>query len=399
MGPLTTGRQRRSHLYWQVLFFGLVVSLLFVVLRGLGAVLTPVAAALVLSYLLDPIVTWMEKRLGWPRWVGTLVLFLTALLILGALLLLVVPLLVREIHSFAEAVPGYATRIRGTVVPWVERSFGLTVPRSLSELADGLGADMRGVASRVLAPLQGVAGTVAVGTASLIFTIATLLLVPVFTFYFLPAFPGIVRGAEDLIPRRYLAWVQETAREVDRVLAAWIRGQITVMCILTLYYSVALWVVGIKMAVLIGLLTGFLAFIPYVGVVVGVSFALLVALLEYHGPGQVVGVAVVFGLAQVVDGLFLTPVLVGERVGLGPVGVLLALMLGGHFFGFTGVLLAVPTAAALVVVLKRGVAAYRATHFYHKGPAAHEAAGEFAEGRRPDDRVPAGAGVSPQDGE
>jgi predicted PurR-regulated permease PerM len=176
----------------------------------------------------------------------------------------------------------------------------------------------------------------------------------------------VVRGAEELIPRRYLEWVRETARDIDRALSAWIRGQVTVMGTQALLYAVGLSIVGIKMAVLIGVLTGMLAFIPYVGVVIGLTLALLVTVLEYSGPGQLIGVVVVFGSVQALDGLFLTPYLVGGRVGLGAVGVLLALMLGGNLFGFVGVLLAVPTAAALVVVLRRVLATYKGSHFYRR---------------------------------
>jgi predicted PurR-regulated permease PerM len=253
------------------------------------------------------------------------------------------------------------------------------VPGSLGEVADQFGTDLKEMATKTLAPLGGMAGRVALGAASFLNALVPLLLVPIFTFYFLPKFPSIVRGAEELIPRRYQPWVRETAREVNRALSAWIRGQITVMGALAVLYATGLSIVGIKMAVLIGAVTGLLAFIPYVGVVVGFSLAVLVCLLEYHGPGPLVGVTVVFGAMQAVEGLFLTPYLVGEKVGLGPVGVLLALMIGGKLFGFVGVLLAVPTAAALVVLIKRGLASYKSSRFYQEGTATEENGDPIAE--------------------
>jgi predicted PurR-regulated permease PerM len=367
------GGVRRSHLYWHLIFFGLVLGIVFIVLHGLQQVLTPIAAALVLSYLLDPIVSFFERRLRVPRWAGSILVFVLALLLATAVLLVVVPVVVREIHSFAEEVPGYVTKVRGAVVPWIERTFHVVVPGSLAEIADKFGADLRSIASKAIAPIGGVAGRVALEAASLFSTLMVAVLVPIFTFYFLPHFPAILRAAEDLIPRRHLDWVRETARDVNRALAAWIRGQITVMGAQAMLYSIGLTIVGIKMSVLIGVITGFLAFIPYVGVVIGLTLAVFVTALEYTGPSQLIGVGIVFGSVLTIDGLFLTPYLVGGKVGLGPVGVLLALMLGGHLFGFVGVLLAVPAAAALVVVLKRALASYRSSHYYrHGGPADQE---------------------------
>jgi predicted PurR-regulated permease PerM len=358
------GRTSRTHLYWHLVFFGLVLTVLFFTLRGLSDVLTPVVAALVLSYLLDPLVTWLHKKVRLPRWLGTTLIFLLLVLGVVMMMVLVLPLIVRELSVFAESVPGYVNRLRATVVPWLERTFHISPSHSLSDLPDGLVADLRALASKLLMPLGGVAGGLAKGTASLFKAFATLLLIPIFTFFFLPMYPRIVAGAELLIPRRYLGFVKGTTRDINRALAAWIRGQLTVMAILAIYYSIGLSIVGVKLAVLIGLLTGLLAFIPYVGVVLGLTVAMLVSLLEYHGVGTLVGISIVFGGAQILDGLVLTPKIVGDRVGLGPVGVLLALMLGGHLFGFIGVLLAVPTAAALVVVLRRAVVAYKDTSFY-----------------------------------
>ena len=368
-------RVRRSHAFWHLVFYSLVLAMLFAVVRGLGNVLTPVAAALVLSYLLDPVVSGLERRLRVPRWFGSLLLFLLVLLAVTLVLLVLVPLLVRELQSFAEAVPVYLQRTRDSIVPWVQNTFNLQVPKSLNTLVNHLGADIRAIATQAAGPLGDVAGQVAgevAGqvarrTAGVLSAIGTLLLVPIFTFYFLPRFPAILETAESLIPRRHVGWVRETAVEVNAVLASWIRGQVTVAVILSFLYSVGLTIVGIKMAVLIGLVTGFMAFIPYVGVTVGLTFAMIVCMLEYTGPGQVVGVGVVFASVQIMDGLVLTPQIVGDKTGLGPVGVIISLMLGGTLFGFVGVLLAVPTAAALVVVIKRGLTAYRASLYYQKG--------------------------------
>ncbi len=372
MALRSISRIRKSHLFWHLIFFALVLVLLYVVVRGLAPVLTPVAAALVLSYLLDPIVTKLQTRFKVPRWRGSALLFVVALGLITAVLVIVVPIMIREIQAFSEAVPGYVQKIRNTVLPWIESTFSVTVPRTFHELTEQFGADAKALASKALAPLGGMAGKVMQRASALFSALGTLVLVPIFTFYFLPKFPSILAGAQELIPRRYLAWVQQTGKEIDKVLAAWIRGQLMVIGILAVLYAVGLSIAGVKMAVLIGLLTGCLAFIPYVGVIVGVVLALGVSLLEYSGPGQIIGVVAVFAVVQALEGLVITPRVVGEKVGLGPVGVLLALMIGGQLFGFVGILLAVPAAASLVIVIKKAIGTYKESLFYAKGGSAED---------------------------
>lgn len=358
---------RRSHRLWHAVFGGLVLALVFIVLRWLGPVLTPVFAALILAYLFDPVVTHLHRRLKVPRTAGTGILFVAGLLVLAAILVAVIPAMVREVRAFAEAFPGYLTRVEASFVPWVERTFGFAVPRTFGDLLARLGTDVKTLMKEVVAPLGGVAGRVASGAAGVVSAIGTAFLIPVFAFYFLPRFPEIVEGAAGLIPRRYAPWVRDTAKEIDRTLSAWIRGQLTVMALLATLYATGLSIAGVKMALFIGTLTGLLAIVPYVGVAIGFGTAMLVALLEGQGLRPVVGVLLTFGVTQAVEGLVLTPLLVGSKVGLGPVGVLIALILGGALFGFVGVLIAVPAASALVVVLRRGIAAYRESDLY-RGP-------------------------------
>ena len=363
--PSATGRlANKSHRYWHAAFFAGLLVLLLAMLRALGPILTPVVAALVLSYLFDPLVCWFHRRLGWSRWAGTLLIGFLVLLAVGAVLVTVVPVMISEIQHFVEAVPGYLRRIPEQMVPWAEETFHIRMPHSMGELVAQLGADVRQVAANLLGPLGGVAGKLARRTAWLLSTLGTFALVPVFALYFLPKFPEILAGARSLIPPRFRSVVGDTASEIDRAIAAWIRGQLTVMVCLSAIYAVGLSIVGIKMAVVIGVLTGMLAFIPYVGVSVGVVLGTLICLLEHQGWGHLLGVYGVFLGTQILDGLILTPRIVGEKVGLGPVGVLLALMLGGNLFGFVGVLLAVPVAAALVVIIRRLIRAYQGSHFF-----------------------------------
>lgn len=355
---------RRSHLYWQLLFYGLSLIVAFLLLRKLESILLPIAASLLLAYIMDPFVAWMTRRLNLPRWLGSLIIFGAGVLALLAILLFLIPLLIHELTLFIQAIPDYLIRTRDAVVPWVERKFKVTIPANWNELFNAFGADLKEFASKLIVPLSGIAGKFAEGAASALSNFWMIILIPVFTFYFLVKFPVIIRSVQDLIPRRYLALIQDVFQDVDHVLAHWIRGQLSVMAALACFYAIALSIVGIKMALLIGVLTGLLAFIPYIGVAVGFSMAMLVCLLEYNGLGQILGVVLVFGIAQVVDGLFFTPFFVGGKVGLGPIGVLLALMVGGNLFGFVGVLVAVPTSAVLIMLFKRVIVAYKKSRFY-----------------------------------
>ncbi|PID38921.1 MAG: hypothetical protein CSA24_00365 [Deltaproteobacteria bacterium] len=373
MGLRQKSLVRRTHRYWHLLFFAVVLAVLFAVLRGLGKVLTPVVAALVLAYLLDPLVSWAKRRLRTPRWVSTLLLLLLGLLFLVLIFSLLIPVLVDELHQFGTRIQ----HLPKTLLPWVEKTFDVELPHSFKELWAKVGGEVKGASGSILGSLGGVAGKVAKGTAgvlgalgALASSIGTIALIPVFTFYFLPQFPLLVSGARGLIPYRYRPWVDDTVNEIDRVLASWIRGQLTVMAILALLYALGLrFIAQLDMAVLIGLITGLLAFIPYVGFTLGLILGLTVCLLREGGvdPTQLVVTLAVFGAVQVLDGLVLTPRIVGNKTGMGPVGVLVALLLGGKLFGFVGVLLAVPVAAALVVVIKRGVVAYKGSLFFRRG--------------------------------
>lgn len=351
---------------WHATFVVFAAGLFFFALWRLGSALSPVIAGLIGAYLLDPIVDYAEQRWRWSRWTTTVVLFTLSSIVIVLTMLLLIPFVLHEISDFVTNLPKYLQQIRETAVPRLEESLGIKLPATWHEAWSQLGLDMRSFASKLSAPAQTLASTLALTTAGILAKILTVLLIPVFTFYFLPNFPKIARRTQALIPRRYVEIVSKTAMEIDQVLSAWIRGQLTVMTILATIYSIGLLVAGVKLGVFIGLLTGLLSFIPYVGVGVGAVLTLIMCLLEYQGYGPLVGALIVFGVAQLLEGFLLTPYLVGDKVGLGPVGVLIALMLGGAAFGFVGILLAVPTSAVLVVILRQVLTVYRQTNFYNE---------------------------------
>jgi predicted PurR-regulated permease PerM len=194
------------------------------------------------------------------------------------------------------------------------------------------------------------------------------LLVPVVTFYLLRDWDHLVAQVRELLPRPVEPKVSALAGEIDAVLAEFLRGQLTVMAALALIYIVGLWAVGLELAFSIGLIAGLVSFVPYLGVIVGVVLASIAALLQFQDVWHLVAVVAVFGVGQMLEGMVLSPLLVGDRIGLHPVAVIFAVMAGGQLFGFFGVLLALPVAAAIVVLLRHSRDEYKRSGLYGPAP-------------------------------
>jgi predicted PurR-regulated permease PerM len=321
-------------------------------------VLTPFALGAVLAYLLAPGADWLQHHRV-PRWVAALLMIVLTTLVLLGLVLILVPVLQRETGALREQWPALITRLNTFVAPRLNEWFGWTITfdsRALTELLASHVSD-QDVAASLLAKLRS-------GGAALLGTLGVLVLVPVVLFYLLLDWHEFTRRFEAVIPRRWHAQVVGMVAEIDSLLSQFLRGQLSVMAALALYYSVALTLAHFGSALPIGILTGTLAFIPYVGYSIGLLLALGAALLQFdgwYGPAMVV---VVYGLGQVLEGFVLTPRLVGERIGLHPLAVIFALLAFGQLFGFFGVLVALPSSAVLLVALRRLKKAYFESAFY-----------------------------------
>lgn len=356
-------RARRSHLFWQILFGLVMVVGASYLISQLKEILIPVVIALLLAYLLDPAIDWLEKR-GVSRTVAIILLLLGIMIALTAVLLLLVPLLGSEVAAFANRIPLFVARIKTQAIPWVEHTFHVTVPRTASELADSLGYSIQELAQQAVKPLGGLAGKAMEGAYFLVVLMGTLLLIPFLTFFFLRDFDKMAATVRGLIPERHRPWADKTWEDIDRTLSGWIRGQLLVMLVLGTLYSIGYSLVGIPLALLVGMLTGLMAFIPYLGAATGFLLALTLALLDWHGWGHVAGVVGAFGTVQLLDALFVTPNILGHKTGMSPATVVLALLVFGKLFGFVGVLLAVPVAGVIHVLLTRAAEAYRHSAFY-----------------------------------
>lgn len=333
--------------------------LLLWLLAQLGPILAPFFLAAILAYICNPLVDrW--QRLGLRRIIGVLLVLLLVAAILAALVLVLVPLLIDEARIGAESLPQVSSAINDKLVPWVQQHYGVHIRldaeflrRMVASSPDGLGS----IADKLFQSLK-------IGGIALFGIAATVLLTPVAMFYLLLDWHRILERVENAIPR---AWHGKAARmvaDIDAVLSQFLRGQLLVMAILAVYYSLALLLVDLPSAVSVGLLTGLLIFVPYIGFATGLVLALVVAALQFQGFTPIVAVLVVYGIGQVLEGVFLTPFLVGERIGLHPLAVIFSLLAFGQLFGFVGVLLALPASAALLVGLREVRKLYLASRFY-----------------------------------
>lgn len=357
---------------WVVVLF--VVALVGLLLWGLRGVLTPVFFAFLIAYMLDPLVDRFEER-KIPRGVGIAVLLTLVLGALGLFLLLALPSIVRDAAEFVHELPAQIAALEARVAP-LAAEYGIELPASLGDavgtLTAGDGSGSSGVSSDQLAkaaePVFAILQWLWGGTASLLGAATSALIIPVFAAYLLHDFDRMTAGIAALIPPKWRPFIVDIAREVDTVLGEFIRGQLIVMLVLAFLYSVAYGLLGVRMAILIGVVAGMLSFIPYVGGAVALGFAVVMCLIDWTGWGQLLGVVGAYAVIQVLEGFVITPKVVGDKVGLSAIWVLFALMVGGELFGFLGVLLALPAAAVVKIFVVRSLAWYRESEFFLDGP-------------------------------
>jgi predicted PurR-regulated permease PerM len=338
--------------------FGTITGLLLLgyVLRS---VLVPLFFAFLLAYALDPFVDWLEAR-KIPRTIAAPVVMLAIAGILALVLVFAVPMFIDELHGAAAEMPNELKGLEERVEPWLWQNFHFRPPHTMGEL----GTQLRDKLQSQFPNLMSAASVALFGTLSYLAVILSALIVPVFALYLLIDFDRIVERTGQLVPRRWYPQVADAARQIDRTLGGYVRGQLTANIVLGALYATGLRSVGIPLAVPIGVLTGMLAFVPYVGFGCGLLLSTTMAALDWQGAGRLLGVVVVMLGVQVLDGLVVTPRIVGRSVGLAPLEVLLTMMAAGTLFGFLGVLLAVPLGAVVKILVHRAVKAYLASDFY-----------------------------------
>jgi predicted PurR-regulated permease PerM len=342
--------------FWAWLAIALVALLL---LWLLAPILAPFLFAGILAYILDPLVEKLTRRRV-PRTLAVVLVMLLGLLLLAGFLLVVFPLLYKETKLLVAKLPAFVDWLNGRAVPWLRERAGIDLQldaESLKQMARDAFAQNEDLAKSILRSLG-------LGGLAVVAFLANMLLLPVVLFYLLRDWNVLLAQFDRLIPRRAHAKAVVMAREIDTVLAEWLRGQLLVVLIMSVFYVTALWVARLDFALPVGLITGLAVIVPYVGIALGFVLATIAALLQFDSLTGVLWVWLAIGIGQVLEGTVITPLIVGERIGLHPVAVILALLAFGQIFGFFGVLLALPASAMLLVALRHLRAAYLASPLY-----------------------------------
>lgn len=345
---------------WWPWALGAAAALLLI--WSLTPILAPFAVGAALAYIGDPLADRLERlRLSRGAAVGLVFLFFSIVAVLLGLWL--VPLLFEQTVALIRNLPDWINWILDVGLP----RLGLP-PYTGARLDAGA---LQQLLSEHWSEAGGIAKTlwlrVSESGKAVIEAVANLLLIPIVSFYLMRDWDRLVAAIRELIPPRHLPKVRELARESDAVLGSFIRGQLTVMAALATVYGLGLTLIGLKLGLIIGVIAGLLGFVPYLGFVVGIGSAMIAMLVQTHELLPLVWVAVVFGIGQFLESWFLTPILVGDKIGLHPVTVIFALLAGGQLFGFTGILIALPASAVLAVLVRHARAQWLRSPLYH-GP-------------------------------
>lgn len=342
------------YLWWLAL-----AAAIAVVLYLLSPILAPFLFAATLAYICNPLVDGLSR---WKvsRTLGAVLVLVLLLAVFTVLLLVMLPLLLKQVRAIAEQMPVYVDWMRSTLGPLAERHLGIRLDVALVKewLLEHV-AEVRGVALKLLPSIK-------TGGLALLGFVVNLVLVPVVLFYFLRDWSTMVNAVDEIIPRRWHETAGTILREIDEVLGQFLRGQLMVMLLMGIFYAVGLWLAGLDFALSVGMIAGMVTFVPYLGVVIGMTLATLTGLLQFSEPAALFGVWAVFVVGNLLEGYVLVPRLVGERIGLHPVAVIFALLAFGQLFGFFGVLLALPASAALLVWLRHVRASYLASGAYQQ---------------------------------
>jgi len=328
----------------------------------LAPVLTPFLVAAVLAYALHPAVERLHGR-GVPRWVGAGLALTLLVLVLLAVLLLIVPVITHQVPLLRDQIPLLLEGFNAWIAPWGQR-LGVNAQIDV--------ARVRELLQRLITGQEGqwveyALSSLRIGGSALLAALGFLVLTPIAAYYLLLDWDWLVENTKLLVPPRWRSQTQRFLDETDQVLGQYLRGQLLVMSSMAVFFTVGLMLVGLDLALPIGVFTGLAMFVPFLGFGVGMVLGLLAALLQFGALWGVLLVGAVFMLGQLLESLYLTPRVLGERIGMHPIAVIFALMAFGHLFGFVGVLIALPVSAVLVVALRRLQALYQSSALFTDG--------------------------------
>ncbi|EPJ48238.1 MAG: hypothetical protein OFPI_30040 [Osedax symbiont Rs2] len=346
---------------WFLLIVTLVVSLL---LYLLAPILSPFLIAALLAYLADPLADRLEQmRLS--RTNAVLVVFSLMLVFFFSLLLVLLPKITHQLAVLIRQIPLALNLLEQQVLPFLQQYLGLDIGSFDFAFIKALIKDNFKQTSSLV---NDILAAVASSGLAIAAWLANLVLIPVVLFYLLRDWDIMIDKIKQLLPRDVEGKITDLARECDEVLGAFIKGQLMVMVALGVVYSIGLWMVGLDLALILGMLAGAASIVPYMGFVVGIVAAIIAAMVQFSDPSILIWVTLVFMIGQALEGMVLTPLLVGDRIGLHPVAVIFAIMAGGQLFGFFGILIALPLAAVIMVFLRHFHSDYKQSALYDKDP-------------------------------
>ncbi|MEY4615374.1 MAG: hypothetical protein RJB66_334 [Pseudomonadota bacterium] len=340
---------------------GFILTLLGIVVAGLGSALTPLLIAFGFAYLLFPVIKKIEDW-GIKRHYSVAGVFLGWTFLVTITFVAIVPGLMRDFHGLLQEFPQSAT----TVIDRLESlasEYGFTLTLNKASINQFILEHTSEISTTLLKGLSNVFDGLFTNALRWLLSVLNLFLIPLFFFYLINDFEKITAGVQSLIPPRFQDKVKEFFEITNTILSGYIRGQILVACILGLLYGIGLTIVGLKFGFLVGIMSGLLSIIPYAGFTIGFVTSMVIGLANYDGLGSFLAIVLVFVIVQSLEGTVITPRLVGNKVGLSALTTMLALIIGGNLFGLIGMLIAIPTAAVLKILLIEVVKEYRSIEF------------------------------------
>ena len=347
------------------IFILVSIALLIWLIYVLKPVVIPFIGAFFIAYLFSPLVARFSS-IGLPRWLSTCIVFFGMSIALSVALWYVVPLVWKQVIYARDSIPAGVHWVNHRFLPWAEHTFNLEPMRIDTDQMSN--AIMQYIQTNYsVDSIQTLALRLAQSGLNFIQIGGTVVLVPIIAFYFLLDWERMLQQMHRLIPRPYEKTTMRIVRECHSVLGAFVKGQFLVMFLLGVVYAVGLQLIGLEVGLIIGMIAGLASIIPYLGFAVGIISAVVATLFQFGIDWmQLVLVAIVFMVGQVIEGYVLQPFLLGDKIGLSPVAVVFAVLAGAHLGGILGMLIALPVAAVIVVLLKHGREFYETTAWYGK---------------------------------
>ena len=354
-------------MFWGVSFVVVLIGLLWLI----WPVFSMLVGSAALAYLLDPVVDRFERR-GMSRSAAIGVIFLAGIVAIVLIALFVVPTVAQQFAVLSQNISEYLSRADALLAPaatWIEAKTGVHVPLDPLEIKAMVPDLVKKISPDARASIQGYLTGAFSSGLGLVLKVFNLALLPIFTFFLLKDWDRIIESVDALVPPRYRDTARRIGREVDTRLGGFVQGQITVAVVLAVLYSIGLRIVGIDLAYLVGISAGLLFVVPYLGTVIGIVLSVVLSILKFGFDAHLIGVAAAFAIPQAIEGWFLTPRIMGDKVGLHPMVIMVALIVGGNLMGIWGMLVAIPVTATVFVLLSEWLARYRASRVFGDTPA------------------------------